>query len=133
SGGAREKMLLVDGIGVPGRSYADDESGFGRWLVRVHRVEVEIAGGYPLFERDGEGLALGVGRAVGEFGQIVIDGSGHATLAQVVVAHVDAACVDAEAELLLAANPVEVVVDLPLRDVAALGIDIVVAANGGEG
>ena len=133
SGGTREEVLLVDGIGVPGRPYADDERGAGGGLLGIHRVEVEIAHGDSLFERDGKGLALCVGRAVGELGQIVIDGRGHAALAQIVVAHVDAARVDAEAVLLLAADPVQVVVDLPLRDFAALRIGIVVAADGGKG
>ena len=133
SGGTREEVLLVHGIGVPGRPHAGDERGFGRGLISIHRVEVEIAHGDSLFERDGKGLALCVGRAVGELGQIVIDGGGHAALAQIVVAHVDAARVDAEAVFLLAANPVQVVVDLPLRDLAALGIGVVVAADGGKG
>ena len=73
-----------------------------------------------------------VARAVSELRQIVVDGSGHTSLAQIVVAHVDTARVHAELESVAAARPDQVVVDLPLRHVAALRIGVVVAADGGE-
>jgi len=126
-------MLLVDRIGVPGRPHARDECGTGRGFPGIHRVEVEIAGGNSLFERDGKGPALCVGSAVSELGQIVINSRGYAALTQIVVAHVDAAGVDAEAILLLAPDPVKVVIDLPLRNFAALRIGVVVAADCSEG
>ena len=56
SSGPREQALLIHGIGVPGGAHAGDEGGLGGGLVGIHRVEVKIAGGDALFERDGKCL-----------------------------------------------------------------------------
>jgi hypothetical protein len=71
--------------------------------------------------------------AVGELREIVVDDGGHNALAEVVVADVEPARVLAELEAVAAARPDQVVVDLPLRHLAALGVGLVVAADGGEG
>ena len=65
-------------------------------------------------------------------GEIVVDDGGDDAFAEVVVADIEAAGVLAELEAVASARPDQVVVDLPLRDFAALGVGLVVAADGGE-
>ena len=71
--------------------------------------------------------------AIGELREIVVDHDGHHAFAQIVVAYIQPARVLAELEAMASMRPDEVVVDLPLRNFAALGIGLVVAADGGEG
>ena len=71
--------------------------------------------------------------AIGELGEVVVDHGGHHAFAEIVVADIEPARVLAELEAVAPARPDEVVVDLPLRDFASLGVGLVVAADGGEG
>ena len=133
TGWASKQSLLAHRIGVPGDTQASGQSQLGNWLISIHRVKVKIAGGDPLPERDRVALGSGVSRAIGELGKVIVEDIGHDPLAQVVVADVDAAGVDAELEGMSVARPDQIVVDLPLRHLTALGVGIVITADGREG
>ena len=98
-------------------------------LIGVHRVVFEIARRNPLFQRDRKALAGRVCGAVGELCQVVEGHRRHRSLAEVVVAHVQTPRVDAELPGVFTVRPRQVVIDLPLGDLAALRVGIVIAAD----
>ena len=102
-----------------------------RWLglVGVHRVEVEVAQRDALLLRHRKARRRRGCSAVRELRQIVVDHAGHNAFAQIVVADVQPARVLAKLEAVASARPDEVVVDLPLRHLAALRVGLVVAAK----
>ena len=125
--------MLIDDVGVPRRAQSSREREPRANAEGVHRVDVEVAIGYSFPLRHREGLRCCRGSAIGELSKVGVDHRGHNSLTEVVVAGVETARVHAELHAVPTASPYEVVIDLPLRDLAALRIRLIVAADSGEG
>ena len=133
SGRPCEQAVLVDRIRVPCRAQSGHQRPSLASLECIHRIQVKVAKGDALLLGDRIARRRCRGRAVCKLREIVIDHGGHNAFTQIVIAHVESARILAELEGMAFMYPYEVVVDLPLRNFAALGIRLVVAANRGEG
>ena len=133
TGHAREESLRTGDVGVPGHAHAVGDGCLWRRLVGIHRIVFEVADSHALLERDRKVLLRGICGPVGELRKVVVGDCRHDAFPKVVVAGVDAACIDAEVQGMLPACPGQVVVDLPLRHLATLWESIVQAADCSEG
>jgi len=127
-----EESVLIDWIGIPRSTQPCHQCQPRRWPVTVHRIQVEVAVVDTFSQRHRKGLACRVCGPISELGQIVVDDGRHNALTQVVVADIYPAGIHPELEGVQTACPDEIVVDLPLRHVAALGIRIVVTTQSSE-
>ena len=126
---AREKILAACDVRVPGDAHAVSNRGLGDGLIGVHRVIFEIARRNPLFQRNWKALTGRVCRAVGELCEVIEGHRWHGAFAEVVIAHIETPRVDSELPGMFLMRPCQVVIDLPLCDLTALRIGIVIAAD----
>jgi hypothetical protein len=125
--------MLIDRIRVPGRTQPGHQSPSLASLDSIHRVQVEVAERHALFLRDRVARRRRGCSAVGKLRKIVVDNSGYNAFAQILVTHVQPARVLAEFEAMPSMRPDQIVIDLPLRHLAALRVRLIVPANRGEG
>ena len=133
AGHAAKQALRTGDIGIPGHAHAVSHGRLRGRLVGIHPVVFEVARRRSILQRGGEVLLRGICDSISELRQVVVGNSRHNAFSEVVVAGVDAAGVDAEVQSVPPARPGQVVVDLPLRDLAPLRKRIVQATDGGEG
>ena len=124
--------MLIDDVGVPRRAQSSREREPRANAEGVHRVDVEVAIRYSFPLRHREGLRHCRGSAIGELSKVGVDHCGHNSFTEVIVAGVETARVHAELHAVPTTSPYEVVIDLPLRDLAPLRIGLIVAADGGK-
>src|SRR6202043_1843387 len=86
----------------------------------------------PFFQRNWKALTRRVCGSVSELRQIIEGHRWHSAFADIVVAHIESPCIDTELPRMLLMRPSQIVVDLPLRDLTALRIGIVMTADRGE-
>ncbi len=133
AGRAAKEPLRTGDVGVPGYAHAVDEGRFQSRLVRVHHVVFEIADGHPFLQRDREVLLCGICGSISELRQVVVGDGRHSAFSEVVVAGIDTARIDTEVQRVPPSRPGQVVVDLPLRNLAPLRKRIVQATDSREG
>ena len=129
---ARKESLRTGDVGIPGHAHTVGNGCLWRGLVGVHCVVFEVPHRHSFLERDGKVLHCGKCGPVSELRQVVVGNRRHSALAEVIVACVDTAGIDAKVQCVRSTRPGQVVVDLPLRDLTPLWKRIVQAAELGE-